>query len=120
MWSITEENPWNIQSIYDLQFFNCPSCNYKNYSKQEFINHAYNSHPEAYPYLNNIKDGSLDDLITPNDDDAMLDLKPNLSSPYAGLDIKIEEFDDKGIGINQNLKTEQNDSEEIEINCDLS
>ena len=77
MWSITEENPWNIQSLYDLQFFNCPSCNYKDYSKQEFVNHAYNVHPEAYQYLNNIKDGSIDDLITPNDN-AMLDLKPCL------------------------------------------
>ena len=76
MWSITEENPWNIQSLYDLQFFNCPSCDFKDYLKQEFVNHAYNFHPEAWPYLNNIKDGSLDDIIIPNDDDSNIDLNP--------------------------------------------
>ena len=127
MWSITEENPWNIQSLYDLQFFNCPSCDFKDYSKQEFVNHAYNFHPEACPYLNNIKDGSFDDVIIPNDDDPMIDMKPDFSSPNAGLDIKIEEFDDD-MGMNQNvetgdqkfsIKTEQNYyNEDQDINCD--
>ena len=60
------ENPWNIQSIYELQFFNCPaSCDFKNFSKQEFINHIHLSHFGAVPYLMNIKDGSLDDINCP-------------------------------------------------------
>ena len=42
-----EENPWNIQSIYELQYFNCPTCVFKNQSKQTFINHAYEYHPDA-------------------------------------------------------------------------
>ena len=41
------ENPWNIQSIYELQYFNCPNCIYKNQSKQDFINHAFENHPEV-------------------------------------------------------------------------
>ena len=28
------ENPWNVQSLYDLQFFICPSCPYVNNLKQ--------------------------------------------------------------------------------------
>ena len=50
---MTEEmqNPWHIQSIYDLQYFNCPSCEFKNNSKQEFINHAYEIHPIAINYF---------------------------------------------------------------------
>ena len=61
------ENPWLIQSIYDLQFFNCPNCEYKDYSKQEFVNHAYDFHPNSIPYLTNIKDESLVDVIFPWD-----------------------------------------------------
>ena len=62
-----EENPWNVQSLYDLQYFNCPSpfCIYKNNSKQKFINHVYNAHPEKIYYLKNIKDGSMDDITCP-------------------------------------------------------
>ena len=41
------ENPWDIESIYELQFFNCPSCIFKDQSKQEIINHAYEVHPES-------------------------------------------------------------------------
>ena len=36
-----QQNPWNIESIYDLQYFNCPSCTFKNKHKQEIIIHAY-------------------------------------------------------------------------------
>ena len=60
-----EENPWNIQSLYDLQFFNCPSCEFKIHSGQDFIDHAYNSHEECIEFLANIKDDSLDGLICP-------------------------------------------------------
>ena len=59
------ENPWNIQSIYELQFFLCPSCIFKNHSKQELINHAYEYHPDSIEYLININDKSLIDIILP-------------------------------------------------------
>ena len=59
------ENPWAIHSIYELQYFTCPGCVYKNHSKKEFINHAYEVHPEAVEYLNNIDDGSLSDIPCP-------------------------------------------------------
>ena len=59
------ENPWNIQSIYELQYFNCPSCNFKNQFKQKFLIHANESHPECIPYLSTIPDDSLNDVICP-------------------------------------------------------
>ena len=59
------ESPWNIQSIYELQYFNCPSCAFKNHFKQEFINHAYDIHPESIEHLKNIDDKSLVDLLLP-------------------------------------------------------
>ena len=61
------ENPWNIASIYDLQFFNCPTCDFKDYAKQELVNHAYDFHPNSIPFLVNIKDESLQDVIFPWD-----------------------------------------------------
>ena len=59
------ENPWNIDSIYDLQYFNCPSCIFRDHSKQEIINHAFEFHPNSIHYLDNIKDESLIDVICP-------------------------------------------------------
>ena len=61
------ENPWNIQSIYDLQYFNCPACVFKNPSKQEIVNHAYDFHPESIEHLMNIDDNSLMDVSLPWD-----------------------------------------------------
>ena len=60
------DNPWNIQSIYELQYFKCPSCEFiKHYSKQELINHASESHPESIEYLRKINDNSLYDVTFP-------------------------------------------------------
>ena len=59
------ENPWLITSIYDLQYFNCPSCIFKNPSKQEIVNHAYDFHPEAIEHLMNIYDNSFMDISLP-------------------------------------------------------
>ena len=59
------ENPWNIESIYDLQYFNCQSCKFKNQSKQYFIDHVFEYHPEVVDYLSKIKDESLEDVICP-------------------------------------------------------
>ena len=88
-------NPWNIQSIYDLQYYNCPECIYKINSKQEFINHAYSFHPESEDYLRNIKDGSISDIDLPTDTKFGLKTKLNLLSYQSNdLDIKIEEFED--------------------------
>ena len=58
------ENPWSIHSIYELQYFICPSCSFKDHSKQEFINHAYEFHPDFVNYLK-IHDNSLSDIECP-------------------------------------------------------
>ena len=63
-----DDNPWNILSIYDLQYFHCPSCSFIEKSKQTFVDHALKCHPEAEPYLFNIYDGSLDDVQWQNEE----------------------------------------------------
>ena len=59
------EDPWNIQSLFELQYFVCPSCAYKNNSKQEFVYHAFNIHPESIEKLKIISDDSLCDVNCP-------------------------------------------------------
>ena len=65
MSSLTVNNPWTIQSLYDLQYFNCPACFFKDNSKQTFVNHAYELHPEAIGSLKNIQDESMRDVTHP-------------------------------------------------------
>ena len=54
---------WEFQSIYELQFFKCPACDYTEKSKQKFIDHAINVHPESATYLMNVSD--IDDVVCP-------------------------------------------------------
>ena len=94
------ENPWNVESIYELQFFNCPSCIYKNYSKQEIINHAFQFHSESVEYLKKIKDKSLDDISLPWDF-IMKDMKTEVEDK-----IENNSFDKKSVALYQ--KEEEN------------
>ena len=72
------ENPWDVQSIYDLQYFNCPSCVFKNQSKQVFVNHAFYCHPNSVHCLSKIKDESFTDIICPwNRDDSKTEDESN-------------------------------------------
>ena len=93
-----ENNPWNIQSIYDLQYFNCASCIYKIKSKKEFVSHVYDFHPEVEEYLRNIQDGSINDIELPilEGTTTKIEFKTDLDLSYQSdnLDIKIEEFED--------------------------
>ena len=59
------EKPWKIESIYELQYFNCPVCVFKDQSKQGLINHAYENHPDCINYLEKITDDSLSDVLLP-------------------------------------------------------
>ena len=58
--------PWDVESIYDFQFFNCPVCSFKDKSKQIFVNHATENHFGSRKYLSKIKDGSLEDVFIPS------------------------------------------------------
>ena len=50
------DNPWAVLSIFEFQYFNCPSCVFKDHSKKGFINHAMKVHPESIVHLSNIQD----------------------------------------------------------------
>ena len=121
------ENPWEIKSIYELQYFNCPSCSYKNESKQDFICHAFDIHPDSVDYLRNLTDGSLNDILCPWDsndykledykeNDVLKNLKVEANDEYEDFigvheivssdhETKNEEVEDGGLIINNHRKT---------------
>ena len=116
-----DESPWNIQSIYDLQYFNCPSCAYKDIMKQEFINHAYNFHPESIRFLRKINDGSINDIEIPlvkDEDDSDLKteiLDTNISGLTNALVIKTEEIEINEDFSEQKLRDYEKKSNDEEI-----
>ena len=63
----TVENPWDIQSIYEWQFFNCSdlNCDFKCHLKQDLLNHLYDNHIEGLLALKNVTDDSLSDVTNP-------------------------------------------------------
>ena len=91
---MSDFNPWNIQSIYQFQFFNCPTCLFKDNSKQEFINHALKSHPESEANLSKVCDGSLQDINWPFDQvtdtiDTCHETKTDLNNPDEQTSLEI-------------------------------
>ena len=92
---LKNENPWKVGSLYEYQYFNCPSCPFKKDKKQDFINHTFHIHPESVDYLRKISDGSLNDIIFPWEevqDDKMV--AHTFGDLYYGLE-------EKGIGKKQ-------------------
>ena len=87
------DNPWNITSIYELQYYNCPSCVYKHILKQEFVNHAYEFHPESIDYLNEIIDESLSDVTCPWNSNNKIVTEPILQ-PLVEIKTEFNEVDD--------------------------
>ena len=60
-------NPWSVHSIYDFSYFCCPECDSKWQFKQDFVDHAFNTHPKSIdPLQHEITDGSLNDIHLPD------------------------------------------------------
>ena len=58
-------SPWDVQSLYELQVYDCPECVYQDWSKQSFVSHAIKSHPDSVQYLQKIQDDSMDNVEVP-------------------------------------------------------
>ena len=84
------KNPWQIQSIYDLQYFICPSCDFREHSKQEFIDHVFDIHPDSTEYLMNVQDNSLEDIVFPN---IKNEVKAELIVEQSSIDLEHENHD---------------------------
>ena len=90
--NITDNNrkPWIASSIFDFQYFCCPECDDKSKDKQEFVNHASIYHRGALEILQQISDGSLDNIEFPNNKyEVDLSVIPN---EFQNFEIKEEEL----------------------------
>ena len=114
-------NPWNIKSVYELQYFVCPSCVFKDPSKQNIINHAYEFHPESIDYLVKIKDDSFTDIICPWDTIKIKDeIEANMvDSSMVEVHIKTEESHEDFPLNSKDLNKEKNKKIKEEINSDI-
>ena len=90
------ENLWAINSLYEFQYFLCPSCKFKHDVKQEFIYHAYECHPESIDYLKNITDGSLNNVLCPWDESGITN-EFTIEENKVKLELFEEEEDESGI-----------------------
>ena len=44
-------SPWIVESLEDFLYYCCPECNERSQSREEFLQHALNEHPEAKNHL---------------------------------------------------------------------
>ena len=87
-----KDNPWEIHSIYDLQYFCCPDCVYRSQVKQDMVNHAFENHPNSIDYLTNIQDGSLCDIVCPWGDEEN-EIKEEDGDEGFNVDAVMDDFD---------------------------
>ena len=114
------KNPWNIQSIFEFQFFNCPSCTFKNNSKQEFVNHAYEIHPESIDFLMNINDNSLLDVQCPWNELITDIIKVEHSIFHEKVENSTVESDNNKVIVSDPIDTSENCSETSKIYTEQS
>ena len=66
-------NPWNVSSLEDFHFYNCPECELKYASKEQFIGHAVINHPKAHEFI-----------------PTLTQRQPMTSDPYADPEVHLE------------------------------
>ena len=110
-------SPWDVRSLYELQVYDCPECVFQDWSKQTFVNHAIENHPDCVQYLNNIHDGSLDNVQIPglsrseikdDEDNVENDFETNVPENESSITIKVKLEDHIGFSDqNDNGKEDQ-------------
>ena len=45
------DNPWNVTSLEEFHFYNCPECDEKYGIKEQFVGHAMIMHPKACEFI---------------------------------------------------------------------
>ena len=110
-----ENNPWNVSSLYNFQFFNCPTCSFMTTLKQQFVDHAYLKHVECVEFLSRIQDGSLEGLDCPWNDYFIKEEFDPLSQDqeYQTIEVKNDSFKD------DDISESESDEEKKSEPCDL-
>ena len=61
-------SPWSVNCLEDFLYYCCPECDTKDHSKENFLQHAFEKHPEAKDILSmlsgiNVKKEIVDDVV---------------------------------------------------------
>ena len=51
MAAATDLNPWNVSSLEEFLYYNCPECESKYSNKEQFVGHAMVAHDNAHNIL---------------------------------------------------------------------
>jgi uncharacterized Zn-finger protein len=93
---IKTNNPWEVGSLEEFLFYNCPECPDKSSSRETFIHHALFSHPDSRNAILSIKeftevkhpikeeafdDDSVEDYYYGNEDDVIKENDENEPKP---------------------------------------
>ena len=52
-------NPWNVASVQDFFFLNCPECTFKSKEETNFQEHAIATHPMCFVFYGHPAQGNL-------------------------------------------------------------
>jgi len=105
-------SPWGVVSLYEYQYFQCPACTFSHNSKQDFVCHTYNTHPECIDYFKKICDESLSDILPPwefNDENTEV-LSNNLKTE---ISLKTEIIQDDEDYSNDVSNFEEDDKDDV-------
>ena len=92
-------NPWDVCSLFEFNYFCCPECEFKTrsysieQSAQDFVNHASHNHPWAVNFLQQISDGSIDNIILSKENDSSQVKVEIKQEPEEDFDLPLPEFE---------------------------
>ena len=55
-----EINPWNVSSLEEFLYYNCPECEKKYSTKEQFVGHAVVAHKNARDTLMTILNANVE------------------------------------------------------------
>ena len=104
------DNPWSVASLYEFQYFNCPSCPFfKVGSKQDFVYHAFYTHPESTEDFKKISDGSQNGILLPwKSEDDKIEIEQNILDKNLDYDPMIKYSEDQSQELLM-IKTDEGD-----------
>ena len=85
----SQSNPWSARNLDEFLYYCCPECDTKNQSKEVFIKHALDNHPNSKEYIvsaaiknedeYNYEDINTEDFDTFYDDNEYVEPKTELT-----------------------------------------
>ena len=100
--SLEGNNPWDVCSLFEFNYFCCPECEFKTrsysieQSAQDFVNHASSNHPWAVNFLQQISDGSIDNVILPKENNSSQIKVEIKQEPEEDFELPLAEFEFEG------------------------